>query len=535
MRGFRAKRHYRRALVLTGQKDWPAAANAFESALAKDDSKADWHYRLGRARVRVQDWPGAANAFDAALARDDSNADWHYRLGLSLVGMKDWQAAADAFEAALARDDSNADWHRRLSLTRAQLQTWDEAIVAYEAAIARDDTNARWHLGLGALRVRKKEWRAAAAAYQAAIARDNGNPDWYYRLGIVLAKLRDWQGAAHAYGASLGLDPTNDKCRSLYGNYLALDGDETGARAVLAPFVTDCDARLEEFVSFAPPRSVERKVVGLPRSSGAVIAREIIVHSDQQTSRYFELLKEDCALSRRLSAFYASLEKALGDDIPDPIPRLCHSAICDRYRYFLYEYRDGVSGLLHGHPADVSDLDRELGARVVECLVETSGRLQCVFDRSVRAEGVVGRVLDADIRDHLEAEAKRMQHDASYCASLRSLSNQWSRHAARLADVDHVMSHGDVHGGNLIASADGRISLVDWDSYGWAPAGSDLVTAYRYESDCPAFETLLDQYFDGLAPQIGPDERRYVVALLAILSSCDLGTPLPEKWLGYLT
>ena len=58
-------------------RHWEKAAAAYEAALARDDSRAEWHANLARMREKTQRWEEAAAAYEAALARDDSPAEWH--------------------------------------------------------------------------------------------------------------------------------------------------------------------------------------------------------------------------------------------------------------------------------------------------------------------------------------------------------------------------------------------------------------------------------------------------------------------------
>jgi glycosyltransferase involved in cell wall biosynthesis len=109
---------------------------------------------LAVVRERTKKFAEAASAYEAAVARDDSNAEWHYRLGFLRERMEKYAEAASAYEAAMARDDSNAEWHYRLGLVRERTEKYAEAASAYEAAVARDDGNAEWHYRLGLLR----EW-----------------------------------------------------------------------------------------------------------------------------------------------------------------------------------------------------------------------------------------------------------------------------------------------------------------------------------------------------------------------------------------
>ena len=173
------------AVVRQRARKYAEAASAYEAALARDDSKAQWHYRLGFVRERAKKYPEAASAYEAALARDDGKAEWHYRLGFVRERAKKYPEAASAYEAALARDDGKAQWHYRLGFVRERAKKYAEAASAYEAALARDDSKAAWHYRLGFVRERAKKYAEAASAYEAALARDDGKAEWHYRLGFV--------------------------------------------------------------------------------------------------------------------------------------------------------------------------------------------------------------------------------------------------------------------------------------------------------------------------------------------------------------
>src|SRR5213594_3908163 len=79
-RSWLAELYVRQALVREKMRDWPAAASAYEAALARKDGKAQWHFRLGRAREKMRDWAAAASAYEVALARQDGKPQWYFRL-----------------------------------------------------------------------------------------------------------------------------------------------------------------------------------------------------------------------------------------------------------------------------------------------------------------------------------------------------------------------------------------------------------------------------------------------------------------------
>jgi tetratricopeptide (TPR) repeat protein len=528
--------HYTLASVLANAEDWRGAASAYRAAVARDDSHAEWHARLAVALARLEDSSGAAEALRAALARDDSNPAWHYRLGVMLGRLDDWEGAAAAYEAAVARDAGQAAWHHRLGYVRAKLKDWDEAIAAYEAALAIDDGNAAWHAHLGMAFTRKARWAEAAVAYRAAIARDGDHASWYRRLGLVLERVEDWQGAAEAYRASLALradQGKHEEDRSRIGVCLGQHGDDAAATAVLAPLIAEADGHLAAFMRRpAIPVDWTRAALFLPGTFRTLLARKVV--SGSQDRVYFEQLKPNCARSRRLAAFHGTVNASLGDDIPRQIPRLRHSASCARYRYFLYDHVDGDSDLFPIYPGDAAELDESLGRRIAGTLVEVSSRLDGLFDRDVRVWESARGLPHAAVETYLAGEIRRSANHDTRRAALRKLSDRWPALSARLEAAPEVLCHGDVHGGNLIAATDGRLRVVDWESYGWATVGYDLVTLYRRRFDRPELEDLIDLYFDGLAPEIGADERRAIIALLMVISCCETAAPLPERWLDVL-
>jgi tetratricopeptide (TPR) repeat protein len=151
-RSWLAELYVRQALVREKMRDWPAAASAYEAALARKDGKPQWHFRLGRAREKMRDWAAAASAYEVALAQQDGKPQWYLRLARAREKLQDWAAAASAYEAALALGDGKAKWFFRLGLTREKIRDWAAAASAYEAAVTRDRSKAKWQYRLSLAR-----------------------------------------------------------------------------------------------------------------------------------------------------------------------------------------------------------------------------------------------------------------------------------------------------------------------------------------------------------------------------------------------
>ena len=64
--------------------------------------------------------------------------------------------------------------------------------------------------------------------------------------------------------------------------------------------------------------------------------------------------------------------------------------------------------------------------------------------------------------------------------------------------------------------------------------GFDLITFFEGSLGSDAFEMLAERYFDAVAPRFGQAERRYTIALLAVMWAMATNLPLPQKWLRHL-
>ncbi len=73
-----------------------------------------------------------------------------------------------------------------------------------------------------------------------------------------------------------------------------------------------------------------------------------------------------------------------------------------------------------------------------------------------------------------------------------------------------VFSHGDFHSGNVLIGCDGRISVLDWDKYGFYPIGFDLAFFFRNQDmhlNVDAYDGLVREYSARLMLSV-EDERK---------------------------
>lgn len=561
---------YRLGAAQANSGEWPAAITAFEAALARDDTPAKWHFALGLANEKIERWHDASLAYRRALARDDSNAEWHWRFGTVCTRHSDWPAAVAAFRAAIARDDTNAKWHLGLATAQARLEIWDAAVQAYEAAIARHPDDATWHGRLGQARERLGDWLGAVSAYEGAIARDPNNAKWRTHVGSARAKLGDWLGAVAAYEAAIALDNTSDgrRLKRLYSKALISAGEsanlndvlkmrpedavarykvavslhenerDTDAIRCLEPSVEHIDPLLDRFL--AGGRAKGSNAVGptaqllFVHGGNTVLARKVSINSPELGEQhYFEHTRAGKERYQRIVDFYDSLEEAPPSTITRSVPKLHYHTFETDFGYFLYEYVESVRTNQTGQIQQRALKDRKFGHRMVDILIELAQSGIAVKKQWIDA---MPRRLVAlrDIQPHVDRQITVSGADRSAISSLERLAEDWEDHYRRFELFPKTIAHGNLHDGNLAIAPDGVISIFDWERFGFAPAGFDLVTLLRDNLEKENTVHLLDYYFENVCPQIPQEERNYIVCMLMVLKSAWRRKPLHKKWLNCL-
>jgi Capsular polysaccharide synthesis protein/Tetratricopeptide repeat len=119
--------HARHAQRLAARGRWPAAARAYERAIAYHPTNRHWHLALAKAHMRAQQWEAAARAYEGAIALDGRYARHHAKLGRARARAQQWEAAIEAYEAAIARNPLRPQWHAAIARAREHLGHWEGA------------------------------------------------------------------------------------------------------------------------------------------------------------------------------------------------------------------------------------------------------------------------------------------------------------------------------------------------------------------------------------------------------------------------
>lgn len=123
-------------LTRLGQTD--EAAQVLARATRALPKSPEPHLRLGQAMMRAKDFGAAIDAFQAAIALGDRRAETHEALAQALDSAGRPQDALAAHDAALAAGPDRAEGHGRRAILLQTLGRFDEAEAGFHRAIALD-------------------------------------------------------------------------------------------------------------------------------------------------------------------------------------------------------------------------------------------------------------------------------------------------------------------------------------------------------------------------------------------------------------
>jgi tetratricopeptide (TPR) repeat protein len=462
------------------------------------------HQRRGLAFLSPLRWKAfigsalARRGDEHAKSKAWSKAAWYGSLGRVLGKMGDHEGAAAAYEQALSRDDTRGEWHYRLGLVLSNLERWTEAVESFEAGIARDDTRGEWH----------------------------------FRLGLARMDT-DVSTAVAAFARALECDSRSDKYRYWLGRCLASKGKEHEARIALAPMFVVNDQRLMKFLSSQRLNvracQIQARTLFVSGSQ-TCLARRITIKHRSRADDYFEHTSHSVRRSTRTRAFYEAFRSAFGNNAPDFVPKLHYCEINDRCGYFLYDYIAAAPAVF---PDYRGGLNLKRAIRVVERIAEISKGFCEIPNELGDALGTAEKLSKVNAPARL-ADACRNARCSDEAEALAALEAQWSFHQTQYETFRPAFVHGDLSPENVLFDADGKVSVIDWETCGIGPMGCDLIHYFRYILETDEFEILVQRYFDLVAPQTSQAERRYIAALLAVMWSLAKRKPLPLKWVHHL-
>ncbi|MFA5114334.1 MAG: tetratricopeptide repeat protein [Candidatus Margulisiibacteriota bacterium] len=173
-----------------GKEGWISAVNVKEPT--------DDYCRLGAEAYKARNFAAAVQNYQNAIAVDPAYAAAYLGLARSRVALGDRDSAADALQKALRLDERNM-----------------------EIRVAASDLSQDY-LQTGRQRIRAKRWHEAIAALRRAVELRPAAVEAWLAMGESLAALGLDQEARDAWREGLRQDPDNGRLRALLGGETAL-------------------------------------------------------------------------------------------------------------------------------------------------------------------------------------------------------------------------------------------------------------------------------------------------------------------------
>ncbi len=463
----------------------------------------------------------------------DSKHVWITRfyalLGADYVRVGKISAAIEAYRAALARDDRRAPWHLALAGLLMKSRHFSAAAHAYEAAIACGAADANCYYELGRAHEQAQNWPAAARAFEGAVAIDPNKAPWQGRLAVVRRAQEKWNSAAEAFLAALKCDPAHESFRYQAARCLAKADREPEADALMQPVCAENDQYLRRFLAerFADGEIIrfhaKTMLVGGAQTRSA---RRIDVPGPDGQESFFEHTVQDPDRSANRQKFYETLWQAPGRATPDVLPELHYYVSGPRYTYFLYDFLPGNTSSWR--------MDEDRSVAIVDRLSEITTSLRPILGQPDNKAASSVQLHHVDAQSYLALAAQNAKARGDDASALQTLTASWPRHQARFNSLPQTLVHGDLNFGNVLVDKQGRVKIIDWDLSGAGPIALDLVHFFNGKVEPKRLEQMCDRYFDAIDPCASKTERRYTLAILALMWSIAKNQIPAEVWVRTL-
>jgi tetratricopeptide (TPR) repeat protein len=229
--------------ILFKQRDYAAAATAYQAVTGLDPSRAEPFYRLGIILMRQVHFKEAAEAMEKAVALNIPDKEIHLELGSAYEELKDFDKAAAAYERYISLGPADG-WsaQQKLGLCRIQLGQFDAAVAAlleaekgqpkdvkikrnlaeayekagqlenaenvYSALAALDPASAKnYHQWAFRMYDQAKKYDRAVAPAKKVIDIDPGDEMSYYFLGTTYHNLQKYDDEVAVFQQVLALKP----------------------------------------------------------------------------------------------------------------------------------------------------------------------------------------------------------------------------------------------------------------------------------------------------------------------------------------
>jgi tetratricopeptide (TPR) repeat protein len=192
------------------RRDYPAAKEAWESAVTMDPTFAFAWLRLYQARTLLNDAAGGQEALDRAmklLYRLPERVQYPVKAIAAWLVERDLDRAVVTSEAWAELYPDDVDAQLGLARYYAIQGRRDEAIARRERVLELDPSRVDQWLAIGGLRRAMGEYDGALAAFRRYQEAAPESPDGYVAIGDLHRRLGDFAAARQAFNRALAIDP----------------------------------------------------------------------------------------------------------------------------------------------------------------------------------------------------------------------------------------------------------------------------------------------------------------------------------------
>lgn len=152
--------------IYAKQRDYAAAAAAFNKVTELDASRGDAYYGMGSVLTKQMKFKEAAEALEKAVALNIADKEVHFDLGTAYEELQEFDKAAGAYERFIALAPA-VSWNAylRLGVCRTKLGQFDAAIAALLEAQKAQPKDAKVNLSLAEVYEKAGQLEKAEAVY----------------------------------------------------------------------------------------------------------------------------------------------------------------------------------------------------------------------------------------------------------------------------------------------------------------------------------------------------------------------------------
>ncbi len=198
--------------VYSAQRDYNAAATAYQKVIELDPKRVDAHHGLGSLYLRMQRFSDAIGPLEKAVALDPNRMEAYNDLGTARVEVKDFAQAAGAYEKYINLNPGNPwNGYLQLGLCRLEINELDAAVSALQEAQKLQPNDVKTNFKLAEAYARSRRLDKAEETYKALSGiNPEGATTYYGKIIAMYDEAEQYDKAIEAARKIIEFNPNNE-------------------------------------------------------------------------------------------------------------------------------------------------------------------------------------------------------------------------------------------------------------------------------------------------------------------------------------